>query len=448
MFVVTLRYMDMVLTLLEFIRATRDGIWPLHLSSMEGLCKHFFANNRLKYAQMVPLYLAEMHSLKESDPDIWSEFSQGHFCVKKSQVPFCSIGVDHALEHVNRAMKVKGGLSGITQKPAALLRFFLIAPELTRLSEEVMQMAGISSSQRTKHHELSQAITERHECNIQKMKSVMVECNPFQQEDACLKNFVTKAVMPEPVKRDILKSITVGQECYNTFVKERVVGAKNLWDKMSKVKLLTWTDASKTVKIGLPTKEIELKQTRSLFARLLIIARTREGLDVQDLIGRYEFSCVPRSLFAPDGSLLPCTDKSKLMALLESLGTDETERSDEDMEQDLPSGDSQIENRDDPNPMTLQTEGTDDPQPTTLETNEKAIILDGMAVVNELSCQKIKTCLEIAQAFVRAIDSKSQNYTLVHVVFDRYDIDKSLKTRTRNRRQGKEGACCKYDVSD
>ena len=81
---------------------------------------------------------------------------------------------------------------------------------------------------------------------------------------------------------------------------------------MSKVKLLTWTDASKTVKIGLPTKEIKLKQTRSLFARRLIIARTREGLDVQDLIGRSEFSCVPRSLFAPDGSLLPCIDKSKI----------------------------------------------------------------------------------------------------------------------------------------
>lgn len=81
---------------------------------------------------------------------------------------------------------------------------------------------------------------------------------------------------------------------------------------MSKVKLLTWTDASKTVKIGLPTKEIELKQTRSLFARLLIIARTREGLDLQDLIGRYEFSCVPRSSFALDGSLLPCIDKSKI----------------------------------------------------------------------------------------------------------------------------------------
>jgi len=71
------------------------------------------------------------------------------------------------------------------------------------------------------------------------------------------------------------------------------------------------------------------------------------------------------------------------MALLESLGTDETERA-EDMEQDLPSGDPQTENRDDPNPMSLHTAGnaTDDPQPTTLETNEKAIILDGMAVVS------------------------------------------------------------------
>ena len=96
-----------------------------------------------------------------------------------------------------------------------------------------------------------------------------------------------------------------------------------------------------------------------------------------------------------------------------------------------------------PEPVKRDTEATDDPKPTTLETNEKAIILDGMTVVHEVSGLQLKTCLEISQAFVRAIDSKSQNYTLVHV--DRYDIDKSLKTRTRNRSQGKEGACCKYD---
>ncbi|KAL5016916.1 hypothetical protein ScPMuIL_006505, partial [Solemya velum] len=55
------------------------------------------------------------------------------------------IGVDHAIEHVNRMMKVKGGLSGITLKPAASAKFFLTAPEMTRLSEEVMDMAKAST---------------------------------------------------------------------------------------------------------------------------------------------------------------------------------------------------------------------------------------------------------------------------------------------------------------
>jgi len=75
--------------------------------------------------------------------------------------------------------------------------------------------------------------------------------------------------------------------------------------------------------------------------------------------------------------------------------------------------------------MTLHTEGTDDPPPTTVETNEKAIILDGMAVVNELSGQQIKTCLDIALAFIRATDIKAQNYTLVHDLFNRYGIQNS-----------------------
>jgi len=70
MFIMTSRYMDMAITHLEFIRATRAGIWRLHLSSLESLCKYFFAHNRLKYAQMVPLYIADMYALIDNDPDI------------------------------------------------------------------------------------------------------------------------------------------------------------------------------------------------------------------------------------------------------------------------------------------------------------------------------------------------------------------------------------------
>ena len=45
-------------------------------------------------------------------------------------------------------------------------------------------------------------------------------------------------------------------EAYKTFVEERIIGRRNLWENMTKVKVLT------------------SKATTSLFARLLVIARS------------------------------------------------------------------------------------------------------------------------------------------------------------------------------
>ena len=50
-----------------------------------------------------------------TDPEIYREFMNGNFSVHKNESPFCAVGVDHALEHINRIMKVTGGLVGITQ---------------------------------------------------------------------------------------------------------------------------------------------------------------------------------------------------------------------------------------------------------------------------------------------------------------------------------------------
>ena len=59
-------YMRMVLLTYTFIRATRDG----HLSSIDALCKYFFARDKQKYARIVPLYLTEMTTLPVTDPNI------------------------------------------------------------------------------------------------------------------------------------------------------------------------------------------------------------------------------------------------------------------------------------------------------------------------------------------------------------------------------------------
>lgn len=77
----------------------------------------------LVYARMIHMYLADMYSRKESDPDVYEEILNGNWVDNKNKnVPFCA---DHALEHINRSMKVAGGIDGITLNPSAR-KFFLI----------------------------------------------------------------------------------------------------------------------------------------------------------------------------------------------------------------------------------------------------------------------------------------------------------------------------------
>ena len=76
---------------------------------------------------------------------------------KNKEVPFCAVGGDTALEHLNRSMKVSGGLVGITLNESARATFFLIAPELARLTAEAKAMAGLVP-ERAHHQELNSAV--------------------------------------------------------------------------------------------------------------------------------------------------------------------------------------------------------------------------------------------------------------------------------------------------
>ena len=171
LFKVMCQYMHMVVEMLAFIKSVRTGNWKLHLAALQAVTKYFFAHDRLVYALMIPLYLADMENLQRASPAIYKEFCQGNWVVNKNpDVAFCVLGADHALEHVNRSMKVSGGLIGITLNPKARTKFFLVAPELARLTEEAQDMAGLTTSPSpTKHHELSGPTLQSHEVNVLKL---------------------------------------------------------------------------------------------------------------------------------------------------------------------------------------------------------------------------------------------------------------------------------------
>ena len=422
LFKVTREYMRMVMEMLQFIRAVRTGDWKLHLQALQVFTKYFFAHDRLNYARMMPLYLAEMDSLSTTDPDVYAEFLSGNWIVNKnSSIPFCALGADHGLEHVNRSMKVSGGLVGITLNQIARTKFFLIAPEMANLAEQAKGMAGVASKIQTRHHHHTTAVLSREDKNVKAlMDTIETFTNPFAEESLDLFNLVTKVVMPDKVKEDLCNQTAIGQTLFDTFVKERIQSEKvNIWSTMKKQKLCTWKSNAKKVKVSTKEKMIELREDRSLFARMMMVCRSRHDMDIKETIGLYEFALVPRSMFASDGSMLHCSSKSALMAILEKL------------------------------PSRLPDEGINDGTTTdTAAPHLKVTIIDGMA---ELQCLDkpdwVKNCTQLADHFVETIEQKYGRNDEVRLIFDRYDITMSLKEATREKRQGGQDAVY-YRITD
>jgi len=238
-------------------------------------------------------------------------------------------------------LKVSGGLIGITLNPSARNKFFLIAPELAGLAEEAKNMAGLSRRKKAnEHHNLSTAILVSEERNVKQLTATIERfTNPFTEESDDLFNLVTKVVVAENVKDDLCGQSVIGRKLLETFVNERIKSDKvNVWSKMKKRKLLTWRINGKKLRVSLKDKVVELQEDRNLFARLMMVAKSRPEIDIKEAIGQHEFSVVPRSLFANDGTMFHCSMKSGLMSILEKAGESlNTSRTDDSVASSAPS---------------------------------------------------------------------------------------------------------------
>ena len=61
--------------------------------------------------------------------------------------------------------------------------------------------------------------------------------------------------------------------------------------------------------------------------RMMVACKSRPGTDIKEAVSTLEFSLVPRSLFAAEGTLLRCSRKGALIDLLEKLPVDAHEDS-------------------------------------------------------------------------------------------------------------------------
>ena len=97
-------------------------------------------------------------------------------------------------------------------------------PELSRLATQAEHMVGVQRASSSHHHDLSDAITNRYNENVQKLKDVLKVSEPFATEERHLVNIITKAVMPVYVKEGVLTRDKIGQALFDTFARENCQG--------------------------------------------------------------------------------------------------------------------------------------------------------------------------------------------------------------------------------
>ena len=178
------------------------------------------------------------------------------------------------------------------------------------------------------------------------------------------------------MKEDVCQQSAIGSQMLSRFVDERITTDRiSVWHPVKKRKLNTWKSAAKTNRVKANDKVIELKEDRSLFACMSLVAKSRPEINIKEAVGEFEFNVVPKSMFAADGSILHCSCKSALMGVLEKLKDHQAH--------EIP-------------PLL---------EPTTAP--KKVSLVDAMAEVQALDKPSwVKNCVHLAQHFTACVFAK------------------------------------------
>ena len=223
---------------------------------------YFFVHDFQNYARLMPVCMAQMHALKESDPTICQYFHDGNFSVNKSSCAFSTIGRDNGIEQENRSLKVLGVVKGILLNKAALHRFSLASPELNRICDEFLERNNVMYYGQKLHYQLTGSINLRIIANVNKLSDTMEALDVSFRDSDTVYNVVSKAILSEQAKADILDHNSIGNDMYKKFKDERIYGEKCVWDKMPQIKLLTFKSTAKTIKTKLEGELIIMKEDR------------------------------------------------------------------------------------------------------------------------------------------------------------------------------------------
>jgi len=138
-------FVDMVEILLGMIRASREGNWLLHLSSIKGMIPWCFAYKQ-NYARYLSIYYCQMTRLHETHPRVHQHMIHGGFAVQLSDdIPFGKIPVDQTVKETkNKDTQTAGGTKGFSLNPASVSRYYIMAEYRSACLKQLREMTEVS----------------------------------------------------------------------------------------------------------------------------------------------------------------------------------------------------------------------------------------------------------------------------------------------------------------
>ena len=91
-------YVDMLHPYHEFSRIIRTGDLDLYIYCLQQMTVLFFTFNHQNYLRWLIMYHDKLLKLKNSHPNIYEEFKNGCFSLKRTSKPFSRIPIDVTLE--------------------------------------------------------------------------------------------------------------------------------------------------------------------------------------------------------------------------------------------------------------------------------------------------------------------------------------------------------------
>lgn len=380
--------LNMEVIILILIRSFREGNFNLYKQTLMELIPYFFANNNTNYARWLPIHLRDMMCLAQQHPEVARQFQNGNFVVHKSNKDFSALAIDQAHEQNNGIIKGDGGAIGLTEDPAALRRWMVAGPEVSRLVGWYETVSGKKdASSNTKHHEHTLSAQKSFFEDVESLSKVIKDMgNPFQEDSADLLVLDTKVIADPALAAMVGSHYRRGKEQFHSFLDSLQKEGECVFYQPIKKNNVSFF---KPNQIAHSSREKVLKYDCQLFSRLFISCQNRQ-CDLQEFF-RHENQSAPPSI--SDAGKLHLCQKSQLIEIFQKL-------------------------------VTVQDK----------EPEADAIIIDGSSLTNSLPPRKSKTFDEYAtEDIVNKVEKYGTKFKRVDVVFDVYKKS-SLKFETRTKR--------------